>query len=73
MNWDTVKGKWNELKADVSSKWAKLTDDDLALVESKFDALVGRLQQRYGYTVDQAEKEIDAFVKSVKTKPDKAQ
>ena len=68
MNWDTMKGKWNELKADVHSKWAKLTDDDMKLVGSKVEALVGRLQQRYGYTRDQAEKEVDSFIKGIPTR-----
>ena len=73
MNWDTLKGNWSEMKGQVKQKWAKLTDDDLHLVGGKFDELVGRLQQRYGHSKDEAEKQVDEFVKSVPTKsPPKA-
>ena len=39
-------------------KWGKLTDDDLDVIEGKKDQLVGRLQERYGYSKEQAEKEL---------------
>ncbi len=68
MNWDQVQGKWNELKGDVRAKWSKLTDDDLGVIGGKVDELVGRLQQRYGHTKDQAEREVDDFIKKVDTK-----
>jgi uncharacterized protein YjbJ (UPF0337 family) len=67
MNWDAVKGRWNEIKGEVHGKWAKLTDDDLMLVSSKFEALIGRLQQRYGYSRERAEQEVDSFIKSIPT------
>jgi uncharacterized protein YjbJ (UPF0337 family) len=40
----------------VKEKWGKLTDDDLDVIEGKKDQLVGRLQERYGYSKEQAEK-----------------
>ena len=39
----------------------KLTDDDLEVIEGKKDQLVGRLQERYGYTKEQAEKELNSW------------
>jgi len=69
MNWDHVQGKWSELKGQVKTKWAKLTDDDMTLIGGKFDEIVGRLQQRYGHTRDAAEREVDTFIKSVPTQP----
>lgn len=66
MNWDTIKGKWKELRGQVKAKWAKLTDNDLDLVAGKKDQLVGTLQQRYGCAKDDAEKQVDEFIKSCK-------
>jgi len=37
--------------------WGKLTDDDLEKVGGKFDKLIGLLQEKYGYTQQQAEEE----------------
>jgi uncharacterized protein YjbJ (UPF0337 family) len=65
MDWNQVEGKWRELKGKVRSKWGKLTDDDLENVAGKKDALLGRLQQRYGYKRDQAEKEVDAWINTM--------
>jgi len=45
----------------VQEKWGKLTDDDLDVIEGKKDQLVGRLQERYGYSKEQAEKELKSW------------
>lgn len=65
MNWDTLAGKWRELSGTVKSKWGKLTDDDLQMIAGKKDVLVGRLQQRYGFQKDRAEREVDDFLGTV--------
>ena len=51
----------NSSKGHVKEKWGKLTDDDLDVIEGKKDQLVGRLQERYGYSKEQAEKELDIW------------
>jgi uncharacterized protein YjbJ (UPF0337 family) len=58
MNWEQIAGNWKQLKGQVKEKWGKLTDDDLDVIEGKKDQLVGRLQERYGYSKEQAEKEL---------------
>jgi uncharacterized protein YjbJ (UPF0337 family) len=67
MNWDVVKGNWKQFTGKVKQKWGKLTDDDLTAIGGKRDELVGRLQQRYGYAKDQAERELDEFTRSLDT------
>ncbi len=58
MNWTQIEGKWDQLKADVKSKWAKLTDDDLAFVGGKLDKLVGKVVERYGVKKEQAHRQV---------------
>ena len=65
MNWDRVEGNWNEFKGKAQQQWGKLTHDDLDVVEGKRVELAGRLQQRYGYAKDEAEKNIDAWLKNI--------
>jgi uncharacterized protein YjbJ (UPF0337 family) len=65
MNWDRIEGNWKEFKGKAQTQWGKLTNDDLDVVEGKRVELSGRLQQRYGYAKDQAEREIDTWLKSV--------
>lgn len=61
MNEDIIKGKWKQLRGDVQAKWGKLTDDELDQVEGNRDVLVGKIQEAYGKTRDEAEKELKAF------------
>ena len=65
MNWDQIKGEWREAKGKLRSKWGKLTDDDVEQIAGKKDVLVGRLQQRYGWKKDQAERSIDDYLKTL--------
>ncbi len=65
MNWDQIKGNWKQITGRVKQKWGKLTDDDLTLIGGKRDELVGKLQERYGYQKDRAEKELDDFTRSI--------
>ena len=65
MNWDTVKGSWKQFTGKIKTKWGKLTDDDLTVIGGKKDEFVGKLQQHYGYKKDQAEREVDDFLRSL--------
>lgn len=67
MNWDQVEGSWKQLTGKVKEKWGKLTDDDLITIAGRRDQLSGILQQRYGYARERAEKELDDFMKSMKS------
>lgn len=64
MNSDQIEGKWKQLKGSVKQRWAKLTDDDLTMLSGKKDELIGRLQERYGYTREQAETEANEFARA---------
>ena len=64
MNWDRIEGNGKEFKDKVRQKWGKLTDDDLDVIEGKRTELAGRPQQCYGVAKDQAEREIDTWLKS---------
>lgn len=61
MNTDQFEGQWKQLKGKVKQRWAKFTDDDLTALSGKKDELVGKIQQRYGITREQAEKEADEW------------
>lgn len=61
MNWDIIKGKWQELKGEARTQWGKLTDDDWQEVAGEKDKLLGKLQQRYGWSKDEAERKADEY------------
>ncbi|WP_394845716.1 CsbD family protein [Pendulispora brunnea] len=65
MNWDSLKGDWKILKGQVRQKWGKLTDDDLEQIAGQREEFLGRLQQRYGYKKDEAEQQVNDWLKTV--------
>ena len=65
MNWDQVEGKWKQVKGSAKQQWGKLTDDDLTYMGGKKDEFIGRIQERYGITREQAQKEADDWAKAL--------
>ena len=61
MNEDIIQGKWKQLKGHAKRQWGKLTDDDLDVADGNREYLIGRIQERTGYTRDQVEKEVRDF------------
>ncbi len=61
MNWDTIEGNWKQYTGKVKSQWGKLTDDQLTVIAGKRDQLAGRIQEAYGVSKDEAEKQIKQF------------
>lgn len=58
MNKEQFEGNWQELKGKIKEKWGKLTDDEVAKINGKYDQLVGHLEKKYGYHKEKAEEEI---------------
>ncbi len=58
MNWDRIEGNWKQFKGNVKQQWGKLTDDQLDVILGKRDQLAGRIQESYGITKDEAEKQL---------------
>lgn len=49
-NLTEITGNWTEMKGKLKQQFAILTDDDLLLVDGKYDEMVGRVQARLGKT-----------------------
>jgi uncharacterized protein YjbJ (UPF0337 family) len=61
MNWNVAEGNWKQFKGKVKQAWGKLADDDIELIKGKRDVLAGKIQETYGLTQDEAEKQIRDF------------
>lgn len=64
MNEDILKSNWQVLKGKIKSEWSKLTDDDLGVVENKFEELRSKVQSAYGLTKEKAFEEFEKFKQS---------
>lgn len=68
MNWDQIKDNWPQVKSNIRARFDKLTDEDINNIRENFrDRLVERLQNRYGYTREDAQKRLDEVVNTLKT------
>jgi uncharacterized protein YjbJ (UPF0337 family) len=65
MNWDQVEGKWKQSKGALKEKWGKLTDSDLDVISGKRDQFIGRIQELYGISKEQAQREVEDYVHSM--------
>ena len=68
MNWDRIEGNWKQLKGSVKEQWGKLTDDQLDVIAGKRDKLAGKIQESYGVSKDEAEKQLTAWQERQKDK-----
>ncbi|HET9910106.1 MAG TPA: CsbD family protein [Anaerolineales bacterium] len=64
MNRNILEGNWKQIRGTIREKWGELTDDELDQIAGKRDKLAGVLQERYGYTQVEAERQIDDFLES---------
>lgn len=65
MNKDILEGNWKQLRGQVQEWWGRLTDDELDQIQGRRDILAGKLQEKYGYTREQAEDTIQEFLNSL--------
>jgi uncharacterized protein YjbJ (UPF0337 family) len=59
MNWEQIRGSWDQAKGELKIRWGKLTDDDLTEIAGERDKLVGRLERLYGISKEEAQRQVD--------------
>ena len=58
-NHDIFAGQWKQMRGTLKSWWGKLSDDDFEWIEGQKNKLIGLVEEKYGYTRDQAREEVD--------------
>jgi uncharacterized protein YjbJ (UPF0337 family) len=58
MNWDRIEGNWRQLKGKAIQQWGKLTDDQFDRIAGKREQLIGEVQEAYGISKDEADKQV---------------
>jgi uncharacterized protein YjbJ (UPF0337 family) len=57
-NKEELEKRKRQLVGQMRLQWNKLTDDDMTQIAGDVERLDGKLQERYGITREQAEREI---------------
>ena len=65
MKWELVEGKWNQLSGSAGEKWSKLTADELQQISGKREQLAAKIQEAYGITRREADKQVWDWGKTV--------
>jgi uncharacterized protein YjbJ (UPF0337 family) len=61
MQWDEIEHQWAELQARARRHWFHLTQEDVEQITGTREQLIERVQERYGFSREQAVKEVDAW------------
>jgi len=59
MNWDQIAGRWKRCSGAARERWGKLTGSKWQTIVGKKVQLVGRIQERYGVAIADAEQRED--------------
>ena len=72
MNRELFESKWKQIRSQTTDWWSLMSDYDLLKVDKaavKLDKYVTMLRVKYGYTNEQAKKEIGKRVAEQEAKP----
>jgi uncharacterized protein YjbJ (UPF0337 family)/ElaB/YqjD/DUF883 family membrane-anchored ribosome-binding protein len=61
MNWDQIEGNWKQALGRAKERWGRLSDDHLTEIGGRKDRLVGKIQEIYGATRDDAERQVSEW------------
>jgi uncharacterized protein YjbJ (UPF0337 family) len=65
MNWEQVEDRWEHLMGSARENWSKISDDDLQQISGKREQLAVKIQETYGITRREAEKQVWDWGKTV--------
>lgn len=68
MNKDILQGKWKQIRGEVKKQWGMLTDDEVDRIEGSREKLAGSLQERYGYSKEEAKEKVADFMERMDEK-----
>ncbi len=66
MDWENIQDNWPQYKDHVKAQWSQLTYENLDVIAGKREQLLGRIQETYGVSWDDANKQIKSFQKYLK-------
>lgn len=65
-NWNEIASRWTRFSRDVKKQWGELTDEEIMYVNGRRENLAGKIQQTYGITLEEADRQIDEWASKVK-------
>ena len=64
LSWDQISGDWKQFEGKVQKQREKLTNDDLQEAKGDQKILAGKIQERYGITKEEADRQVKDWLNS---------
>ena len=58
MNKNLLEAQWVQIRDIIKEKFSHLSDEDIREINGRYDQLIAKLQQKYGYSQEEAEERI---------------
>jgi len=65
---DVLESKWIQVRNKIHTRWSRLTEEDIDKIDGKYDQFIGMLQERYGCAKEQAEDQLQGYLKAITRK-----
>ncbi|KIH76415.1 Uncharacterized conserved protein YjbJ, UPF0337 family [Geoalkalibacter ferrihydriticus] len=62
---EELRARWHQLRGLAREFWGELTGDDVNFIGGQRELLVGKLEEKYGMSREEAEKQVEEFFNSV--------
>ncbi len=62
LTWPQIEHDWRVFSGHVRATWEKLTRDDLETIDGRRDHLAGKISERYGLSLEEADAQVEAWV-----------
>jgi uncharacterized protein YjbJ (UPF0337 family) len=66
MSWDIDAESWKQVGIKIKSRWGKISEKGLGLIDGKREMLVSRVQELYEVSPEEAENQVVSFEKHTK-------
>jgi uncharacterized protein YjbJ (UPF0337 family) len=63
-----IEGQWNQVRNKIHTRWDKITEEDADQINRNRDRFINLLEERYGIAKEEAEDQLQRFLRAVITK-----
>ena len=71
MSWDRISANWAHWRGRIRERWGRLTDDQLDVVAGRRAQLTARIQDSYGLTRAEAQRQLDNWERNLAVEDNK--
>jgi len=65
LDWENIEDNWKRFTVPARENWGKLTEQDLEQISGKREPLISKVQETYGITRREADKQVWDWGKSM--------